>query len=94
MKTFTNSGYSPEAASESPPPPPNPNKTGGSHPPVIKSNTITRFKSSPPYGTIYRITGGFLYAATSSLKRDIGRIFTISKSFHKSKPKLCLLFSP
>ncbi len=42
----------------------------------------------------YRITGGFLYAATSILKRVTGRVFTISKCFHISKPKLYLLFSP
>jgi hypothetical protein len=41
--------------------------------------------------TIYRITGGSLYAATSNMKRVSGRIFTISKCFHKSKPKLNLL---
>jgi hypothetical protein len=34
-------------------------------------------KLSPAYGAVYRIIGGFLYAATSSLKRVIGRIFTI-----------------
>jgi hypothetical protein len=43
------------------------------HLPNMKSNTIiTRFKilkSSPAYGIVYRIIGGFLYAATSSLKR-------------------------
>jgi hypothetical protein len=41
-----------------------------------------------------KITGRFLYAATSSLKRVTGRIFTISKCFHRSKPKLNLLISP
>ncbi len=34
-----------------------------------------------------------LYAATSSLKRVTGRIFTISKFFHRGKPKLCVLIS-
>jgi hypothetical protein len=51
-------------------------------------------KSFPTYGTVYRIIGGFLYAATSSLKRLTGRIFTISKCFHRSMPKLYLLLSP
>jgi hypothetical protein len=51
-------------------------------------------KSSPAYRTFYRIIGGFLYAATSSLKRVTGRIFTISKCFHRSNPKLYLLISP
>jgi hypothetical protein len=46
----------------------------------IPSNT------SPAYGTIYRITGGFLYAATTSnVKRVTGRIFKISKCFHRGK---------
>jgi hypothetical protein len=51
-------------------------------------------KSSSAYGTVYKIIGGFLYAATRSLKRVAGRIFTISKCFHRSKPKLFLLISP
>jgi hypothetical protein len=41
------------------------------HPPVMKSNTLRRFKitkSFLDYGTVYIIIGGFLYAATSSLK--------------------------
>jgi hypothetical protein len=44
--------------------------------------------------TVYRITGGSLYAATSSLKRVTGRIFTISKCFLRNKPKLNILLSP
>jgi hypothetical protein len=51
-------------------------------------------KSSPAYGTVYKIIGGFLYAATSSMKSVTGGIFTISKCFHRSKPKLYLLISP
>jgi hypothetical protein len=59
------------------------------------SNFFLNFSiSSPAYGTIYRITGGFLNAATSSLKRDSLRIFELSKSFHRSKPKLEFPFSP
>jgi hypothetical protein len=53
-------------------------------PVILKSNTETRFKiflnfspSSPAYGTIYRITGGFLNAATSILKRVSVGIFKI-----------------
>jgi hypothetical protein len=53
----------------------------------IKGTVIPKHasKSSPAYGTVYRIIGGFLYAATSSLKRVTGRIFTISNCFHRSK---------
>jgi hypothetical protein len=50
-------------------------------------------KSSPSYGIIYRITGGFLNTATSILKRVTGTIFTISKCFHKGKPTFYLLVS-
>jgi hypothetical protein len=50
--------------------------------------------SSPAYGINYRITGGFLNAAISILKRVTGKIFTISTCFHRSKPKLYLLISP
>jgi hypothetical protein len=57
----------------------------GNHPPIMKSNTKTHLK------TVYRIIG-FLYAATSRLKRVTGRILTISKCFHRSNPKLYLLF--
>jgi hypothetical protein len=53
---------------------------------VIKKYRNMLKKSSPAYGTVYRIIGGFLYAATSSLKRVTGRIFTSSKCFHRSKP--------
>ncbi len=50
--------------------------------------------SSPAYGTIYRITGVFLNAATSILKRVSVRIFKISKCIHRSKQKLEFPFSP
>jgi hypothetical protein len=41
-------------------------------------------------GTNLRVTGGFLYAATSSLKRVTVMTFRIStgKYFHRSKSKL------
>jgi hypothetical protein len=53
------------------------------HPPVMKSNTVTRFKIIPRLrnGTVYRITGGFLYAATSSLKRVTGRFSQLASVF-------------
>jgi hypothetical protein len=35
--------------------------------------------------TIFIVKGGFLYAATSSLKRFSGMIFRISGCFHRSK---------
>jgi hypothetical protein len=35
--------------------------------------------------TIYRITGGFLYAATSNFKRVTGRVFTISVFLEQAK---------
>ncbi len=54
------------------------------HQPVMKSNTVTRLKSSPAYGSTYRITAGFLYAATSNLKRVTERIFTNSKRFKQA----------
>jgi hypothetical protein len=44
--------------------------------------------------SLYRITGSFLNAATSILKRVTGRIFKVGKYFHSSKPKYYLLFSP
>ncbi len=44
--------------------------------------------SSPAYGRVYRITDGFLNAATSILKRVSVRIFKISKCFLRSKQKL------
>ncbi len=55
---------------------------------VMKSNSVTCFKIISGYGTIYRIIGGFLYAATSSLKRAPGRIFTSSKCFHRRSQNL------
>jgi hypothetical protein len=52
-------------------------------PGILKSNTKTRLKIflnfsplSPAYGTVYRITVGFLNAATSILKVSV-RIFKI-----------------
>ncbi len=102
MKTLTNSGDYTGVASEFPHPPTRElwswihplKKPTVNHPPVLLiSNTITRFKSYPAYGTIFRITDGFLYAAISNLKRVTGRIFTINKCFHRSKPKLYLLCS-
>jgi hypothetical protein len=65
-------------------------KPAVNHPPVMKSNTVPRFKiiSGLWNNAIYRITGGFLYSATSNLKRVTERIFTISKCFHRSRPKL------
>ncbi len=76
-------------------------KPTASHlPEILKSNTETRFNifftfspSSPAYGTIYRVTGGFLTAETSILKRISVRIFKISKCFHRSKQKLKFPFS-
>jgi hypothetical protein len=50
--------------------------------------------SSPANGTMYRIPGGFLNAATSILKVVSVRIFKISKCFHGSKQKLEFPFSP
>jgi hypothetical protein len=50
---------------------------------ILKSNTKPASKilnlspSSPAYGTIYRMTGGFLNAAKSILKRVSERIFKI-----------------
>jgi hypothetical protein len=76
----------PEAASESPQPP---IETGGNSKGIVSLNSAFENIS-----TVYRIIGGFLYAATSSLKRVTGKIFTISKCFHRSKPKLYLLISP
>jgi hypothetical protein len=58
-------------------------------PPLILKSII-----SPAHGIILRITGGFLNTAISILKRVTGKIFTISKCFHRSKPKLYLLISP
>jgi hypothetical protein len=39
-------------------------------------------------GTNLRVTGGFLYATTSSLKRVTVMTFRISKYFHRNKSKL------
>jgi hypothetical protein len=60
-----------------------------------KQEEINKYKytysppaSWPAYRTIYRVTGGFLNAARSILKRVSVRIFRISKWCHRSKPKL------
>jgi hypothetical protein len=37
---------------------------------ILNSNTVTRFKSSLAYGTIYKIIGGFLNATTSKYRFD------------------------
>jgi hypothetical protein len=42
----------------------------------------------PCYRPVFSVTGGFLYAATGPVKRVTGRIFKISKCFHRSKEKL------
>jgi hypothetical protein len=50
-----------------------------------------RYEISGPQagsGTCSRVTGGFLYAATISLKRVTVMTFRISKYFHRSKSKL------
>jgi hypothetical protein len=44
----------------------------------------------PGYGASFTVTGGFLNAATSSLKRVTEGIFKISKCFQRSKPRLYL----
>jgi hypothetical protein len=62
------------------------------HPPLIKSNTVTRFKISSGLRNSLQNHKQVPFAATSSLKRVTGRIFTISKCFHRSKPKLHLFF--
>jgi hypothetical protein len=74
-------------------------KQTASHPPVILKNYpllifLNFSQSSPAYGTIYRITGGFLNATTSILKRISVRIFTTRKCFHKRKQKIEFLFRP
>jgi hypothetical protein len=72
-------------------------------PPVIlKSNTVTLFKnylnfaaSSLAYGTFYRITGGFLIAASTERNSAaaFGKISKINKCFHRSKQKPKKYFS-
>jgi hypothetical protein len=47
-------------------------------PPVILKSIICIPASSPAYGIILRITGGFLNTAIIILKRVTGRIVTIS----------------
>jgi hypothetical protein len=44
-------------------------------------------------GTILRIKGGFLYIASSSLKRVTETIVRISKCFHKSLKPSEIIFS-
>ncbi len=60
---------------------------------LYKSTSIFNRWSPPAYGIVYRIIGGFLYAATSSLRRVTGRIVTITECFQRSKPKLYLVMS-
>jgi hypothetical protein len=57
------------------------------------SNSCGTSLSSPAYGTIYRIKGSFLNAATSILKRVSVRIFKTGKCFHRSQQKLEFTFS-
>jgi hypothetical protein len=71
-------------------PPPPPNETGGNSKGIGSLNSASEVADNHPPQSM----SGFLYAATSSLKRDTGRIFTVSKCFHRSKPKLHLLFPP
>ncbi len=55
---------------------------------ILTSNSEPASKfSSPAYGAIYRISGGFLNATTSVLKMVSRRNFKISKCFHRSKQK-------
>jgi len=69
-------------------------------PPVIlKSNTVTLFKnylnfraSSPAYGTFYRITGGFLNAATTILLRLSVKSPTIIRVFIEANRNFSELF--
>jgi hypothetical protein len=63
------------------------------HPPVMKVIMKHASKSSMAFGIVYRIIGGFLYAATSSLKRVSGRIFTISSVFIEASQNLSFIFS-
>jgi hypothetical protein len=62
------------------------------HPPVIKSNTVTCFKISPAYGTVYRIIGRFPYAATSSLRRVIGRCLQLVSVFIEASQNFIFYF--
>jgi hypothetical protein len=62
--------------------------------PKPASKFLNSSPSSPAYGTIYRITGSFLNATTSILKRVSVRNFKISQCFHRSKQNLEFRFSP
>jgi hypothetical protein len=44
-------------------------------------------------GASFTVTGGFLNAATITLKRDTGRIFKIMECFQRSKEKLGIWLS-
>jgi hypothetical protein len=46
------------------------------------------FQNQADFGTTFRGTGGYQKAGTSSLKRVIGRNFTISTLYQRSKQKL------
>jgi hypothetical protein len=50
-------------------------------------------ESQAAFGTTLGVTGGYLKAGTSFLKRIAGRIFRISKLFQKSRHKLYYQFS-
>ncbi len=64
-------------------------------PPVIlKSNTKTRFKIISGLRNNLLNHRRLPVCRNKQLKRVTGRLFTISKCFHRSKPKLYLLFSP
>jgi hypothetical protein len=52
---------------------------------VVSLSTCQQFREN---ALLFKITGGFLNAATSILKRVSVRIFKISKCFHKSKQKI------
>jgi hypothetical protein len=109
MKTLTNYGDFTGSRINFPPPPnktvgnskrtmklnsPFEKATINHSPVILKSNTKARFKIISGLRNNLQITCGFLYAATSNLKRVTVRIFTINKCFHRSKPKSNLLFSP
>jgi hypothetical protein len=46
------------------------------------------------FGITSKVTGGYLQAGISFLKRVTGKIFRIIKWFQRSKQKLYFLFSP
>jgi hypothetical protein len=53
--------------------------------------TISKITGS--FGTTFEVTGSYLKAETSFLKRFTGRILRISKWFQRSEPKLFYIFS-